>query len=232
MNDSTGLLNRFIRPAAALAMGGVIIAWAIAAGGAPPTDRHAAAREIAKGNTRMMKIPATLAPKPQPCPADTIVPNMPHWFLPTARPGHEAPGAKAPRLMGLHIRPTILADEYATETYGVQQYPDLPPTLPLAWASFPDPSELSVPVAWSGPDGDSAKLSSDPTSGQSRIAVLDGRPLLRQTHAAFLRLTIPDPFGLIDAVKLEIEAMPPDNDLPTVPKTPPDPTMPITSRKR
>ena len=231
MNDSTGFLNRFIRPAAACALAAVIIARAISAGGAPPADRFAKARKIAKGDTRMMQIPATLAPKPQPRPADTIVPNTPNWFLPAARPGHEAPGAKAPRLLGLHIRPTILASEYAMETYGVQRYPDLPPQSPLAWIPFPDPSELSVPVVLSGPDASSAKLSNDPTSGQSRLAVLNGRPLLRQTHAAFLRLTIPDPFALIDAVKLEIEAMPPDNDPPAVPLTPPDPTMPITPRK-
>ena len=231
MNNPTGLLNRFIRPAAACALAAVIIARAITAGGAPPTDRYAAARKIAKGDTPMMQIPATLAPKPQPWPSDTIVPNPPHWFLPAARPGHEAPNAKAPRLLGIHIRPTILALEYAMETHGFQRYPDLPPTSPLAWASFPDPSELSVPATLSGPDAGSAKLSSDPTSGQSRIAALDRRPLLRETHAAFLRLTIPNPFALIDAVKLEIEAMPPDDDLPTVPETPPDPTMPITPRK-
>ena len=232
MNNSTGLLNRLIRPAAACALAGVITAWAITAGGAPSTDRYAKARKLAKGDTRMMQIPGALAPEPQPWPSDTVLPNTRHWFLPTARPGHEPSNAKAPTLKAIHIRPTILATEYATDTHGIQPYPDLPPMSPLAWVFFPDPSELSVPVTLSGPDADGPKLSNDPTSGQSRLAVLAGRPLLRQGPAAFLRLVIPDPFELIDAVKLDIKAMPPDNDPPTSPQTPPDPTMPASPKKR
>jgi len=231
MNNSTGPLNRLICPAAACALAGVIAAWAIAAGGAPSADRYAKARKIAKGDTGMMQMPGPLASEPQPCPSDTILHNTQQWFLPTARPGYEPPSAKAPGLKAIHVRPTTLAGERAMETHGVQPYPDLPPTSPLAWARSPDPSELSVPVPLSGLDGDSAKLSSDPTSGQSRLAVLAGRPLLRRAPAPFLRLTIPDPFGLIEAVKLEIEAMPPDNDPPDLPQTPPDPTMPASPKK-
>ena len=230
MNNSTGLLNRLIRTAAACALAGIIAVWAITARGAPSSDRYTKARKVAKGDTPMMRMPGVLASEPQPWPSDTVLPNTRHWFLPTARPGLEPSNAKVPTLETIHVRPTILADEYATETYGVQPYPDLPPTSPLAWASSHNPSELSVPVTLSGPDGDIAKLSNDPTSGQSRLAVLDGRPLLRQAPAAFLRLTIPDPFALIEAVKFEIEAMPPDNDPPALPPTPPDPTMPIKPR--
>ena len=232
MNDPTGLLNRLIRPTVACALAGIIAAWALTAGGAPSGDQYAKARKVAKGDARMMQIPSSLASEPQPCPSDTVLPNTQHWFLPTARPGYESPSAKAPRLEALHIRPIILAAERAMDTYGVQRYPDLPPMSPLAWAPFPDPSELSVPVTLSGPDGDGAKLSNDPTSGQSRLAVLAGRPPLRQAPAAFLRLVIPDPFALIEPVKIDIDAMPPDNDPPTLPKTPPDPTMPVTARRR
>jgi hypothetical protein len=226
MNNSTRLLNRLIRPAAACALAGIVAAWALTARGAPSEDRHAKAKRLAKGDTPMMQISGPLASEPQPWPADTVLPKTQQWFLPPARAGHEPPNAKTPRLLAIHVRPTTLAGEYAMETHGVQPYPDLPPMSPLAWVPFPDPSELSVPVTWSGPDGDSAKLSSDPTSGQSRLAVLAGRPLLRGAPAAFLRLAIPDPFGRIDAVKLDIEAMPPDNDPPALPQTPPDPTMP------
>jgi len=231
MNNPTRPLNRLIRPAAACALAGIIAAWALTAGGAPSDDQYAKARKVAKGDARMMQMPGSLASEPQPWLPDTVFPNSRHWFLPTARPGHESPGEKAPKLEAIHIRPTILAAERAIETYGVQPYPDLPPSSPLAWVSFPDPSELSVPITLSGPDGDGAKLSSDPTSSQSRVAVLTGRPPLRQAPAAFRRLVIPDPFALIEPVKFELQSMPPDNDPPTLPKTPPDPTMPITPRQ-
>ncbi|MDP6543893.1 MAG: hypothetical protein QGH60_07860 [Phycisphaerae bacterium] len=230
MNKATGLLNRLIRPAAMCALAGIITALTITAGG-QPADRYAQARKVAKGDTPVMQMPGTLASEPQPWPADTVVPNKQNWSLPTARPGHESPSTKAPRLEAIYVRPTILATEYATETYGVQPYPELPPMSPLAWVSFPNSSELSVPATLSGPDGDGAKLSSDPTSRQSRSAVLTGRPLLRDAPAAFRRLTIPEPFALIEAVKFESQAMPPDSDPPTSPKTPPDPTMPITARR-
>ena len=232
MNNSIRLLNRLIRPAAACALVGVVAAWAFTAGAAPEEDRYALARRVAKGDTRVMQISESLATKPQPEASDTITPSAPLWFLPPARPGHETPAAKARTLQTIHVRPTILAVEHAMETYRTRQYPDLPPMTPLAWESFPDPSELSVPVPLSGLDGAEAKLSCDPTSKQSRIAVLAGRPLLRAAPAAFLRLNIPDPFGVIDAVKLDIQTMPPDNDPTASPQTPPDPTMPITPRRR
>ena len=231
MNDSTGLLNRLIRPAAALTLGGVIIAWTIIAGGASPADRHAKARKVAKGDTGVMPMPGPLASEPQLYPSDAILPNTRQWFLPAARPGYEPPNVKPPRLEVIHMRPTTLAGEYAMEARGAQPYPELPPMSPLAWAPSTDPSELSVPVPLSGRDGGGAKLSNDPTSAQSRLAVLTGRPVLRQAPAPFLRLTIPDPFGLIDAVKLKIRAMPPDNDPPDLPQTPPDPTMPASPKK-
>ena len=231
MNNSSRLLNRFIRPAAARVLVGIVAIWAITAGGAPPEDRYALARKVAKGDIKARQISGSLATEPQPCDSDTITPNRPHWFLPPARPGCETPTAKAPTLAIIHVRPTILAVEYAAETHRDQQYPNLPPKTPLAWESFPVPSELSVPTASSGPDGARARLSSDPTSRQSRVAVLAGRPLLRSEPTPFLRLNIPDPFGVIDAIKLEIDAMPPDNDPAPLPQTPPDPTMPITQRK-
>jgi len=233
MNNPTGISHRLIRTTAALALTGIITAWAINAGGAPFADRYAIARKVARGDARMMPMTGSLAPEPQPWPSDTILPNTKHWFLPTARAGHESPNAntKTSRLKPIHMRQTILATEYATDTHGVQPYPDLPPMSPLVWASFPDPSELSVPIILSGPDGDDAKLSSDPTSVQSRFSALAEQPPLRQKHVAFLRLTIPDPFALVEAVKFEPHAMPPDNDPPALPKTPPDPTMPITPRK-
>lgn len=231
MNDSTGLLNRLIRPATAGALGAIIIAWAITTGGAPPADQYAKARKVAQSDTPMMQMPGSLAPEPQPCPSDTILPNTRQWFLPAARPGYEPPSAKVPRIEAIHMRPTTLAGEYAMEAHGAQPYPELPPMSPLVWAPSTDSSELSVPVPLSGLDGGDAKLSSDPTSGQSRLAVLVGRPLLRRAPAPFLRLTIPDPFGLIDAVKFKIGAMPPDNGPPDLPQTPPDPTMPPSPKK-
>lgn len=230
MNNPTGLLNRLIRPAAAWALPGVIAAWALAAGGVPPGDQFAKARKVARGDTPVMQMPGSLASEPQPWRSDTVLPNSQHWFLPTARPGHESPNAKAPKLKALNIRPTTLAAEYAMETHGVQPFPDLPPTSPLAWADFPDPSELSVPITLSDPDAGGAKLSNDPTSGQSRLTVLAVHPPLRQAPAAFLRLVIPDPFALVEAVRLGPQAMPPDNDPPSLPETPPDPTMPVTPR--
>ena len=232
MNNSIRLLNRLIRPAAACALAGVIATWALTAGGAPkPADPHAMARKLLKGETRVMQISGSIASKPQSSKSDTITPNTPHWLLPPARPGHEQHLAKAPRLAIIHVRPTILAVEHAAETHHTQPYPDLSPTTPLAWEPFPDPSELSVPTAWSGPDDARATLSTDPTARQSRFAVLTGRPLLRTAPAAFLRLNIPDPFGVTDAIELEIQAMPPDNDPAPLPQTPPDPTMPITPKK-
>ena len=230
MNNPTGLPNRLIRPTAEWALAGVIAALALTAGGVPSKDPFAKARKVAKGDTPVMQMPGSLASEPQPWLPDTVFPNTQHWFLPTARPGHEAPNAKAPRLKALNIPPTILAAEYAVETHGIQPFPDLPPTSPLAWADFPDPSELSVPIILSGPDAGGAKLSNDPTSGQSHLAVLAVHPPLRQAPAAFLRLVIPEPFALIEAVKFELQTMPPDNDPPSLPKTPPDPTMPITPR--
>jgi len=230
MNNPTGLLNRLIRPAAAWTLAAIVAAWALTAGGAPPADQYAKARKVAKGDTPVMQMPGSLAPEAQPWLSDTILPNAQHWFLPTARPGHEAPNAKAHRLKALNIRPTILAAEYAVETHGVQPFPDLPPTSPLAWTDFPDPSELSVPITLSDPDAGGAKFSNDPTSGQSRLAVLAVHAPLRQAPAAFLRLVIPDPFALIEAVKFKPQAMPPDDDPPSLPKTPADLTMPITPR--
>jgi hypothetical protein len=232
MNRPARLLNRLISPAAAwIALGGLVVACTLTAPTASSAeDRYALARRVAKGDTPMEQISGPLATKPQPAGCDTIITNTPHWFLPPARPGHETPAAKSPALGIINMRSTILAAEHAIEAYGAQPYPDLPPMTPLAWESFPDPSELSIPATFSGPDGQGAKLSNDPTSRQSRLAVLSGGALLRNAPAEFMRLTIPDPFGVIDAVKLDIQIMPPDTEPPPSPKTPPDPTMPIKPR--
>ncbi|MDP6634733.1 MAG: hypothetical protein QGG42_07540 [Phycisphaerae bacterium] len=230
MNNSTRLATRLIRPAVACVLTGIVAAWALSAGGAQPKDRYAAARKVYRGDTRMKQIPQSLATKPQPRTVDTIVPNTKHWPLPPAVPGHEAPVAKTRKLRTIHVRSTILA-ERPMETYRTGEYPDLQPAEPLAWVPFPEPSELSTPAVLSGPDEARAKLSNDPTAVQSRLAVLAGHAILRQTPARFLRLNIPDPFGVIDAIRLDVKSMPPDNDPIATPKTPPDPTMPITPRR-
>ncbi|MDP7288157.1 MAG: hypothetical protein QGH94_09210, partial [Phycisphaerae bacterium] len=202
MNNSKRLGARLIHPTAACtltAVIAVIAAWTLTAPGAPPEDRYALARKSYRGVVPITPIPKSLADKPEPRGADTITPNTPHWNLPPARPGAEPPSSDKSRLLAIHSRREVLAPEHPVETYADQPYPQLHPTTALAWSPFPKSSELSVPPVLSGPDG---LISSDPTAVQSHQAVLAGRAILRQTPVRFLRLNIPDPFGLVDAVKM------------------------------
>ncbi|MBT3200372.1 MAG: hypothetical protein HN350_10695 [Phycisphaerales bacterium] len=217
------------RPAVACVLLGLLAAWTLTALGAED-ERYALARKVYKGNAPIAKISGPLATVPNKETASTITPNTPIWFLPAARPGPETPVAKTGRLKTVHVRPTILAREYAFGDYQDQLYPELRPETPLAQEHSPDSSELSVPPVLAGPVRQDANRSSDPTSVQSRLAVLLGRPILRQTPAAFLRLDIPTPFGLTDAIKLPPAEMPTDNDPPTTPKKPTEPTLPIKTR--
>jgi len=231
MKHHTRLMNRIVRPAAACALV-ALAAYTLTASGAAVKDRYELAREIANGDAGTPALSGSLVHKPNPNASDTIVPNTPHWSLPPARAGHESPLAKTPRLVKIPVRPTILAPEQPLDTAGETPYPSIQPETPLAWDPFPRPSELSVPAVLSGPDGQRAKLSSNPTAIQSRQAVLVKGALLRDQPAGFLRLRIPDPFGVVDEIRLDLRTMPADDDPPSSPVTPPDPTMPITTSRR
>jgi len=233
MKNTARVKHRLIRPAAACAPAVAIAALTLLAIGAAPADRFVLARKAYRGaKSAVVRIPKPMVDKPLPETSDTITPNTPLWNLPPARPGAEAPSSDKPRLASVYVRSSVLIRERPIGAYQRPQYPDLQPQTALAWSIFPSSSELSVPAVLSSPDRSGAAPAGDPTAVQSRNSVLVTGPILRQSPVRFLRLDIPDPFAQTDAVKLDVDKMPPDNDPPTTPRTPADPTMPIAPQRR
>jgi hypothetical protein len=229
MKKLTRLVNMLIPPAAACAAIAVLATWTLNAPAADPEDRQSLAGKSYRGaEPTTPQIPKAMADNPHPAKSTTITPNTPQWNLPLARPGAEKPAGDAPRLTAIRMRATSIGSEGLAGTYATGPYPRLGATTPLAWSAEPASNELSVPATMSGPD---AAMSNDPTAIQSRNAVLIGRPILRTAPAEFRRLNIPDPFGLVEPIKLGASGMPADTDPPTTPPTPADPTMPVARRR-
>jgi len=228
MNKPARLLAKLVRLAAPCAAMAMLALWTLNAPGAAPEDRNALARKSFRGDAATAPIPKPLAAKPLVRESDTITPNTPIWNLPVARPGHDAPKKGTPRLAAMHGRATTVARERPAMAYAELIYPELQPTTALAWSPKPNSNELSVPGKMSGPD---RAMSGDPTAVQSHEAILVGRPILRQAPVEFLRLNIPQPFALVDPIRMSAEAMPADNDPPAMPQTPADPTMPVSPRR-
>ena len=229
MKKLTRLVNKLIPPAAACAAVAVLATWALNAPAADSDQRRALAAKSFKGaEPTTPQIPKPMAEKPHPAKSSTITPNTPQWNLPLARPGAEKPAGSAPRLSAIRMRATSIGSEGLAGTYATDPYPRLLATTPLARSAEPASNELSVPAVMSGPD---AAMSNDPTAIQSRNSVLAGRPILRTAPAEFRRLNIPDPFGLVEAIRLSAAGMPADNEPPTTPPTPADPTMPAARRR-
>jgi hypothetical protein len=99
------------------------------------------------------------------------------------------------------------------------------PALPPARVGSPDPA--CPPLLWGGARYRPGRPSptSDPVLDLSRQAALAARPPLRESPAPFLRLTIPDPFESVAAVRLR--EPPPDDDPPaSAVELPPGPVLP------
>ena len=75
-----------------------------------------------------------------------------------------------------------------------------------------------------GADRAPADVLTDPTLGESRRSSLAVAPKLRQTAAPFVELTIPDPFEVVNAIRMRNQ--PPDTDPPASPSAPPAPKLP------
>ena len=177
-----------------------------------------------------MNLPAALPPlgpsqeTPQPAKAATLVRMPVRPYLPPAdaRPVPLLLPAEMPRRLAQ--RPMSSPPELA-------QMPSDPPgrppklfVLPARHVAAPDPASLVGLPSQRRVNIDRPSALDDPTAANSRAMASATQPSYRQSPAPFLKLVLPDPFEVINALKLS--SPPADNDPPALtPALPPKPKL-------
>ena len=94
----------------------------------------------------------------------------------------------------------------------------------------PEPADLASPARPARHDTGRATITTDPTVAPSRQAVATPRPVLRSSPAPFLRLSIPEPFEVIEAIGIRPDL--PDKDPPAYVADPPLPALPVEAEAK
>ena len=236
MNRSKrGLLHSLRHVAAGAAAAAIAAAITVAAPGQPagppqpPRPKHAdapaapAARAISPAPA-----PAPFATEPLPWPDSTLVPPPQRPYLPPARGGDIRRRGEAARQKPLRLRPVTDLPPLAVALDSIRPRIS-PPSAPAVRVAPPGRTGLAALWRLTGPDGDRARLSTDPTLAQSAQAAVTAVPQLRTTPAPFARLKIPNPFELSEDVRLQ--SAPPDDEPPAAPaKAPPAPKLPVSAK--
>jgi len=169
------------------------------------------ATELAQGAEKMPPL-EPLARDAQPWPNSLLVPAPLPPSLPPAVISREPWAADASRQKRLRPRPATDLPSPGWNSGLTLPAPWLTPSRPLARAASPDAALLQGPWRETGPDPDGADAASDPTRHQSQGLATSAKPDLRDRPAPFVRLTIPDPFEAIEALRFTRPAS--DDELP------------------
>ena len=214
MNDSKPDWPRVIRLLATCVVICAVVAVPVAAGPGAPDPA-----------------PRPFVTAPQPHGGDTIAPARAPDYIPRARGADVRRRGEAATQRPLHMRPVRDLPPLAVESESLRPRPVFAPSAPAMRVARPDRDSAAAMWRRTGPDGGHATVSTDATLAQSARAALVGVPRLRQNPVPFLRLAIPDPFALVQAVALA--PPPPDADLPAPPAPPPPaPKLPVATKQK
>jgi hypothetical protein len=187
-------------------------------GGRLAFERLAAGRAEA-----VSPVPFVMSPKPWRAAKLEQLPNLPMAPIDTPTTGHLLAPANS---RVVRIRPALDVPPLAMGDKA--PLPLLPAFLPGPKARVETPNPLAVPpLITSGRPPEALLPFVDPTEEASRQAALVGIALLRNQPAPFLRLTIPDPFENLKAVRLRSAPVEPIEPAAPIGR-PPLPPMQVT----